>query len=157
MQSKSNRWQILGGAKHQDNYIKMDFFQTKNSNFLGNNWETISLKTIQGLFKKYWKEAESELKTIATTYLYVKNIVSGNIFTYQVWIGMVIFKYVSFDFVFHLSAQKKNVTKYIHSWNSFSGSANHCKYRPFSFVVLQRLLKMMLLSAFSIILFFQDQ
>lgn len=85
------------------------------------------------------------------------SIVSDKIFTYQVWLGGVIFKNVSFELVFNLSAGKKNVTKYIHSWNSFSGSANYCKYRPFSFVVLQRLLKMMLLSAFSIILFFQDQ
>lgn len=157
MQSKSNRWQILGGVHHQDNYIKVDFVQTKTSNFLGNNWEIISLKTIQGLFKKKcWKEAESELKTTATTYLYVRNIVSGNLRTYQVWIDVLIFKNVSFELVY-LSAGKKNVTKYIHSWNSFSGSANYCKYRPFSFVALQRLLKMMLLSAFSIILFFQDQ
>lgn len=92
MQSKSNRWQILGGAKPQDNYIKMDFIQTKTSNFLGNNWEIISSQTIQGLFKKkYGKEAGSEWETTATTYLYVKNIVSDKIFTYQVWLGGVIF------------------------------------------------------------------
>lgn len=97
------------------------------------------------------------MKTTATTYLYVRNTVSGNLCTYQVWIGVVIFKDVSFDLVFYVSGGKKNVTEYIHSWNSFSGSANYCKYRPFSFVVLQSLLKRVLLSAFSIILFFQDQ